>query len=151
MKVLAGQLSLLELEAVQPSGPPTAVRHEPTRDDKPAETVAPQEQPAAPRQRGRTSNMSDDQTLLTTHEAAVRLHVHPRTVQRLVERGQLSAIHLGSAVRFDPRDVEALIRDVKERRHAPVAAETVRARRAVASSFADRLRSQRYEHRTAQT
>jgi excisionase family DNA binding protein len=151
MKELAGQLSLLELEALQPSVPPTPVRHAPTCHDKPAETVTQHEQPATRRRRGRTSNMSDDQTLLTTHEAAARLHVHPRTVQRLVERGQLSAIHLGSAVRFDPRDVEALILDVKERRRAPVAAETVRARRAIASSFADRLRSQRHEHRTAQT
>jgi excisionase family DNA binding protein len=150
MKVLAGQLSLLELEAMQQSSPPTPARPASTRNDKPAETVAQQGQPAA-RRRERTSNASDEQTLLTTHEAAARLHVHPRTVQRLVERGQLSAIHLGSAVRFDPRDVEALIHDVKERRHAPVAAETVRARRAVASSFADRLRSQRHEHRTAQT
>jgi excisionase family DNA binding protein len=151
MNVPVGQLSLLDLEAVQQAGPPTPVRHAPTRGDKPAETVTQHEQPSAQRRRGRTNNTSDDQTLLTTHEAAARLHVHPRTVQRLVERGQLSAIHLGSAVRFDPQDVEALILDVKERRHAPVAAETVRARRAVASSFADRLRSQRHEHRTAQT
>jgi excisionase family DNA binding protein len=43
--------------------------------------------------------------LLTTAEAAAVLHVHPRTVQRLVERSQLEAIHLGAAVRFDPQDV----------------------------------------------
>ncbi len=48
--------------------------------------------------------------LLTTCETASLLHVHPRTVQRLVERGQLEAIHLGTAVRFDPGDVAALTR-----------------------------------------
>ncbi|HJU35887.1 MAG TPA: helix-turn-helix domain-containing protein [Gaiellaceae bacterium] len=53
--------------------------------------------------------------LLTTSETAALLHVHPRTVQRLVERGQLEAIHLGTAVRFDPGDVAALTEREKQR------------------------------------
>jgi excisionase family DNA binding protein len=56
--------------------------------------------------------------LLTTEEAAALLHVHPRTVQRLVERGDLSAVHPGGAVRFDQQDVHGLIARVKSR--APV-------------------------------
>jgi excisionase family DNA binding protein len=72
------------------------------------------------------------------------LHVHPRTVQRLVERGQLDAIHLGAAVRFDPQDVAALTMRLK--RSAPQSAATsvdvLRPSRPVRISFADRLRSQ---------
>jgi excisionase family DNA binding protein len=84
---------------------------------------------------------------LTTREAATLLHVHPRTVQRLVERGQLCAVHLGAAVRFDPNDVNALIADVKERPRALATDGGVKARPGAGSSFADRLRSQRHEHR----
>jgi excisionase family DNA binding protein len=47
-------------------------------------------------------------SLLTTAEAARLLRVHPRTVQRLVQSGALSAIHIGRAVRFDSRDLVAL-------------------------------------------
>jgi excisionase family DNA binding protein len=89
--------------------------------------------------------------LLTTDEAASLLHVHPRTVQRLVERGQLAAIHLGSAVRFDPRDVSSLIAGVKSQRHdpRPTLSDPVRAGRGHRVSFADRLRSSQHEHRAA--
>jgi excisionase family DNA binding protein len=89
--------------------------------------------------------------LLTTREAADLLRVHPRTVQRLVERGQLSAIHLGTAVRFDRADLAELTGRLK-RRAAAVASPTaavVRPGRAVRISFADRLRSQQDEHRAA--
>jgi len=72
------------------------------------------------------------------------LRVHPRTVQRLVERGQLDAIHLGAAVRFDPRDVAELTARLK--RPAPTAAaagvNVLRPSRPVRITFADRLRSQ---------
>ena len=44
----------------------------------------------------------DGQRLLTTDEAAALLHVHPRTVQRLVERGELVRRPPRRAVRFDP-------------------------------------------------
>jgi excisionase family DNA binding protein len=75
--------------------------------------------------------------LLTTSETAALLHVHPRTVQRLVERGQLEAIHLGTAVRFDPGDVAALTEREKQRAAAaPTAlADRVRASRGARVSF----------------
>lgn len=90
--------------------------------------------------------------LLTTTETAALLHVHPRTVQRLVERGQLEAIHLGTAVRFDPGDVAALTEREKQRAAAaPTAlADRVRASRGARVSFAERLRSRQHEHRAAQ-
>jgi excisionase family DNA binding protein len=89
--------------------------------------------------------------LLTTTETAALLHVHPRTVQRLVERGQLEAIHLGTAVRFDPGDVAALTEREKLRAAAaPTAlADRVRASRGARVSFAERLRSRQHEHRAA--
>jgi excisionase family DNA binding protein len=90
--------------------------------------------------------------LLTTSETAALLHVHPRTVQRLVERGQLEAIHLGSAVRFDPGDVAALTeREKQPAAAAPTAlADRVRASRGARVSFTERLRSRQHEHRAAQ-
>jgi excisionase family DNA binding protein len=90
--------------------------------------------------------------LLTTSETAELLHVHPRTVQRLVERGQLEAIHLGTAVRFDPGDVAALTEREKQRTAAtPTAlADRVRASRDARVSFTERLRSRQHEHRAAQ-
>jgi excisionase family DNA binding protein len=71
------------------------------------------------------------------------LHVHPRTVQRLVERGELAAIHLGSAVRFDPSDVGGLIARLRSRLKVSDThvADSVRARNGARGSFADRLRS----------
>jgi excisionase family DNA binding protein len=98
-----------------------------------------------------TAASSTAPTLLTTQEAAEALHVHPRTVQRLVERGQLSAVHLGTAVRFDPADIADLTDRLKRQAPAvtPSAADVVRPSRAVRVSFADRLRSQQDEHRAA--
>jgi excisionase family DNA binding protein len=89
--------------------------------------------------------------LLTTSEAADLLHVHPRTVQRLVERGELSAVHLGAAVRFDPADVADLTTRLKRREAGETTSSTevVRPSRATRASFADRLRSQQDEHRAA--
>jgi excisionase family DNA binding protein len=94
----------------------------------------------------------DEPGLLTTSETAALLHVHPRTVQRLVERGQLEAIHLGTAVRFDPGDVAALTERQKQRAAAAptVLADRVRASRDARVSFAERLRSRQHEHRAAQ-
>ena len=153
MKVLAGQLSLLELEPAQHDGPgvPTPAGQAPTPDDKAAESVTPRVERKPTRTHRTTRKAPDDGcALLTTNETAALLHVHPRTVQRLVERGQLCAVHLGSAIRFDPKDVDVLIADVKERRRR-ASADTARVRRGVTtSSFAERLRSQRHEHRTAQ-
>lgn len=95
--------------------------------------------------------VSEGPALLTTREAAEVLHVHPRTVQRLVERGELSVIRLGSAVRFDPFDLGGLISSLKRRTKGSETqvADSVRARNGAAASFADRLRSQQHEHRAA--
>lgn len=89
--------------------------------------------------------------LLTTQETASLLRVHSRTVQRLVERGQLSAIHLGAAVRFDPADVADLTARLKRRTEAPhPSTEIVGPGRGNRASFAERLRSRQHEHRAAQ-
>ena len=89
--------------------------------------------------------------LLTTAEAAKLLHVHPRTVQRLVERGELAAIHLGGAVRFDPGDLDGLIAGNKQQHERPGQRHSERPRpgRGARVSFAERLRSDRNEHRAA--
>lgn len=148
MKVAPGQLSLLTPEGEAPNtAAPSSTetkRQAATADDKPVETVK--------RRRPRSAQPTPDgATLLTTGEAANLLHVHPRTVQRLVERGQLCAVHLGSAVRFDPRDVTGLIEQVKRRPTSPPTDyKTVRGGRRAAASFGERLRSRQHEHRAAQ-
>jgi excisionase family DNA binding protein len=122
---------------------PAERRPEPT----PAEhtTRRPPEPPAVDEAQGAPG-------LLTTSETAALLHVHPRTVQRLVERGQLEAIHLGTAVRFDPGDVAALTEREKQLAAAapPALTDRVRASRDARVSFAERLRSRQHEHRAAQ-
>jgi excisionase family DNA binding protein len=94
---------------------------------------------------------SSSPALLTTGEAADLLHVHPRTVQRLVERGELGAVRLGAAVRFDPADVADLTARLKRREagETTAPAEVVGPSRPARTSFADRLRSQQDEHRAA--
>lgn len=89
--------------------------------------------------------------LLTTSEAADLLHVHPRTVQRLVERGELGVVRIGAAVRFDPVEVAGLTTRLKRREAGETTAptEVVRPGGAGRTSFADRLRSQQDEHRAA--
>jgi excisionase family DNA binding protein len=100
-------------------------------------------EPRAPVAAGRVLPQPDSPpALLTTQEAAELLRVHPRTVQRLVERGQLSAVHLGAAVRFDPADVADLTARLKRRAAVPQpSTDIVRAGRGVLPSFAERLRS----------
>lgn len=90
--------------------------------------------------------------LLTTREAACLLRVHPRTIQRLVERGELEAVHLGAAVRFDPSDVAALTTRLKRRaaREKSWNPSVVRAGATASVSFAERRRSSRHEHRAGQ-
>jgi len=113
---------------------------------RPAPPVAPS------RPQSHSSGESTTAALLTTGEAADLLHVHPRTVQRLVERGELAAVHVGTAVRFERTDLADLTARLKSR---AVGAATARAevtpdrRRGTHVSFAERLRSQRDEHRAA--
>jgi excisionase family DNA binding protein len=129
-------LPLFDPQPAEPHPEPAAAEDtEPCRPEPPAVDEA----PVAP-------------GLLTTSETAALLHVHPRTVQRLVERGRLEAIHLGTAVRFDPGDLAALTEREKQRAAgAPTAlADRVRASRGARVSFAERLRSRQHEHRAAQ-
>ncbi len=138
MSVPEQQLSLPLFDPQPPEPrPEPAAAEDPT--PRPPEPPAVDEAPLAP-------------GLLTTCETAALLHVHPRTVQRLVERGQLEAIHLGTAVRFDPGDVAALTeREKRQPAAAPTAlADRVRASRGSRVSFAERLRSRQHEHRAAQ-
>jgi hypothetical protein len=68
-----------------------------------------------------------------------------------VERGELAAVHLGSAVRFDREDLADLTGRLKERTAGPSSARTeVTPTTGLARvSFAERLRSRRDEHRAA--
>jgi len=111
----------------------------------PASPVAPSRPESQP------SGATTAPALLTTQEAADLLHVHPRTIQRLVERGQLAAVHVGTAVRFDRMDLADLTLRLKSRASGPpTAGPAVTPGRGRAHvSFADRLRSQRDEHRAA--
>lgn len=60
-----------------------------TRSAIPAETVARAETPT---------------------EAAERYRVHPRTITRMIARGELPAYRVGRAVRLDPAEVDAAFR-----------------------------------------
>lgn len=44
-------------------------------------------------------NHSEAEVLLTPREAAEQLHVHPRTLQRMAERGDIAAVKLPSGHR----------------------------------------------------
>ena len=47
--------------------------------------------------------------LLDSHQAAAMLKVHPRTLQRLVHRGQIHAVQVGKLWRFKASAIEAWI------------------------------------------
>lgn len=49
-----------------------------------------------------------EESLLTIEEAARKLHVSRSLVYKLMREGHLQAVHIGSALRFRPEDVEAL-------------------------------------------
>lgn len=42
----------------------------------------------------------DREPLLDSHQAAAILRVHPRTLQRLVHRGEITAVHVSKLWRF---------------------------------------------------
>jgi len=42
----------------------------------------------------------DREPLLDSNQAAAILKVHPRTLQRLVHRGEITAVHVGKLWRF---------------------------------------------------
>jgi excisionase family DNA binding protein len=142
----AQQLTLpgLDCSAAEPRRPQNTPQPEP-----PARAAV---APGRPVARPVISLAEQEPALLTTQEAALRLRVHPRTVQRLVERGELAAIHIGAAVRFDPADVVELTARSRYRVHPDSSsiAERVRPTHAVRVSFADRLRSRGNEYRADQ-
>ena len=47
--------------------------------------------------------------LLTLNEAASLLAVSPKTLQRLVARGDLAVIRVGSSMRFSTGDLDAFV------------------------------------------
>ncbi len=55
----------------------------------------------------------DREPLLDSHQAAAMLKVHPRTLQRLVHRGEIAAVHVGKLWRFRASALSAWIdRDI---------------------------------------
>ena len=46
-----------------------------------------------------------DDSMLTVYQVAERLTVSPKTVRRLVERGDLPALRIGGSVRVDPDEL----------------------------------------------
>jgi excisionase family DNA binding protein len=147
MKDHGQQLSLLEI-GESPTGASGGEPRGPKRQKTSAHDTR-----RKPRAAGeeRASGAPPDGSLLTIEDVATRLRVHRRTVQRLVARGELAAVHIGSAVRFDPRDLAGLIAG-QRRREATASGlppSRPRAARGVRVSFAERLRSERHEHREA--
>lgn len=51
--------------------------------------------------------------LLSVAELADMLSVNQLTVRRMVKRGQLTAVRIGRAVRFDPDDVAVFLASVR--------------------------------------
>lgn len=61
-------------------------------------------------ERHRTRIPSDTkEPLLDSRQAAAILKVHPRTLQRLVHRGEIHAVHVGKLWRFRASALEAWI------------------------------------------
>ena len=64
--------------------------------------------------------VADDDRLLDVHEAAAFLGVKPRTLYKWVAQGQLSAVHLGRAVRFRMGALRARVREAEEPSATPL-------------------------------
>jgi excisionase family DNA binding protein len=50
--------------------------------------------------------------LLDSDEAAALLRIHPKTLQRMARRGQISGIHIGKLWRFRASDLDKWIRRI---------------------------------------
>lgn len=55
-----------------------------------------------------------DDNLMTQRDVADRLGVSTRTVRNYVKRGWLPQVQLGRTVRYERRDVDALIQKAKQ-------------------------------------
>jgi excisionase family DNA binding protein len=51
----------------------------------------------------------DDSKLLTIDDVAKYLQMHPRTIMRMVDRGELPAVRFGASVRFEVEAVRAFV------------------------------------------
>jgi|CXWL01.1.fsa_nt_gi excisionase family DNA binding protein len=56
----------------------------------------------------------DRPRLLTLHEVAGYLQVHPKTVQRWIAHAGLPCVRIGKSIRFDPTDVLRWVSAKKE-------------------------------------
>lgn len=64
-----------------------------------------------PVQRVTNSNLLFE-PLLDSDEAAALLRIHPKTLQRLARRGEISGIHIGKLWRFRASDLNSWIRRI---------------------------------------
>ncbi len=64
---------------------------------------------------GRREENAVEPMLLTGKEAAKVLSVSERTLYALAKAGELPAIRIGRAVRYDPLDLRAWIEQAKEK------------------------------------
>ncbi len=82
--------------------------------------------------------------LLTKHDAATRLDVSVRTIDRLIEDGELNPIDIRGCVRLHPDDLQELVeRNRRTVRRFAVDTQThkrttIRKRQPAAGSFRDR-------------
>lgn len=80
--------------------------------EKLADRIASRLSPRKPRE-------TPDQVLLTISDVCERLQVGRTTIWNLRRAGKLEARRIGSAIRFDPADVESLVGTVGSGRDAP--------------------------------
>ena len=53
--------------------------------------------------------MTQDQVFLSVQEVAKRLNVNPRTVNRMIDRGELPAYKVSGMFRIDEKDLQAYL------------------------------------------
>jgi excisionase family DNA binding protein len=75
--------------------------------------VAMSDEKKPPASVGGPNSRFEREPLLDSNQAAAILKVHPRTLQRLVHRGEITAVHVGKLWRFKPSALTAWIdRDI---------------------------------------
>lgn len=62
-----------------------------------------------------TPDDPQDPFLLRRSEAAAMLSISTRKLWELTNRGEIPCVRIDSAVRYDPRDIEAWIKGKKEK------------------------------------
>jgi excisionase family DNA binding protein len=56
-------------------------------------------------------NALGTETLMTSHQAAQLLGVHPRTLQRMVLRGEITGVRVGKLWRFVPSAIREWVQE----------------------------------------